>query len=159
LDFLPPLFVFQNHIYVGTHSVFSLMVFFLLVVKGVPQGSVLGPLLFSLFINNLCAMVISMYHVYADDFQTNAGDTVHNFARCVERKNADLRRILTGKTQAMFICRDESRLVHPLPVLRLDGEVIPYSRNVKNLGIIMDERFSWCDQAKVVHRIEQVVAF
>jgi hypothetical protein len=87
------------------------------------------------------------------------GDTVHNFARCVERKNADLRRILTGKTQAMFICRDESRLVHPLPVLRLDGEVIPYSRNVKNLGIIMDERFSWCDQAKVVHRIEQVVAF
>jgi hypothetical protein len=23
---------------------------------------------------------------------------------------------------------------------------------VKNLGIIMDERFSWCDQAKVVRR-------
>jgi hypothetical protein len=37
-------------------------------------------------------------------------------------------------------------------VLSLDEEVIPYSRNVKNLGIIMDERFSWCDQAKVVRR-------
>jgi hypothetical protein len=70
LGFVPPLFVFQNHIYVGAHSVFSLMVFF--------------PLLFSLFINALCAMVTSMYHVYADDFQIHAGDTVDNFARCVE---------------------------------------------------------------------------
>jgi hypothetical protein len=38
-------------------------------------------------------MVISMYYVYADDFQIFAGDTVDNFARCVERLNADLRRI------------------------------------------------------------------
>jgi hypothetical protein len=35
-------------------------------------------------------------------------------------------------------------------VLSLDGDVISYSRNVKNPG--MDERFSWCDQAKVVRR-------
>jgi hypothetical protein len=88
---------------------------------------------------------------------------VDNFPRCVERLNADLRRIqqwslesgLTinaGKTQAMIICRDKSRLVHPLPELSLEGEVIPYSRNVKNQSIIMDERFPWCDQAKVVRR-------
>jgi hypothetical protein len=56
------------------------------------------------------------------------------------------------KSEAMIVCRDRNQLVHPLPVLSLDEEVIPYSRNVKNLGIIMDERFSWCDQAKVVRR-------
>jgi hypothetical protein len=87
-----------------------------------------GQLLFSLFIDDLCAMVTSMYHVYADDFQI------------YERLNADLCRmhqwslengllLNAGKTQAMIICRDKSRLVHPLPVLSLDGEVIPYSRN------------------------------
>jgi hypothetical protein len=47
-----------------------------------------------------------------------------------------------GKTQAMIICRDESRLVHPLPVLSLEGEVIPYSIEKKNLSIIIDEHFS-----------------
>jgi hypothetical protein len=57
---------------------------FLPVDRGVRQGSVLGPLLFSLCINDLCAVVTSMYHVYADDFQIYAGDTVDHFACCVE---------------------------------------------------------------------------
>jgi hypothetical protein len=37
-------------------------------------------------------------------------------------------------------------------VLSLDGDVIPYSRNVKNLGNIMDEICSWCDETKVVYK-------
>jgi hypothetical protein len=80
-----------------------------------------------------------------------------------ERLNADVCRIHrwslknglifnAGKTPALIIWRDESRLAHPLPVLSLDREVILYSRNGKNLGMIMDERFLWCNQAKVVSR-------
>jgi hypothetical protein len=47
-------------------------------------------------------------------------------------------------------CKDHGRLPSPVPSLRLDGCDIPYSSSLKNLGLVIDNRFSWQTQASSV---------
>ena len=50
---------------------------FMKVLSGIPQGSVLGPLLFILFINDLPDCIKSFIKIFADDLKiiANSADT------------------------------------------------------------------------------------
>jgi Reverse transcriptase (RNA-dependent DNA polymerase) len=127
---------------------------FLPVSQGVPQGSILGPLLFSLFINDISnSILFSRYHIYADDVQIYLSGSEENIESVVNQINTDLASISdwstlnSQKTQAMAISRNKPLFIPPVKVC---STVIPYSTKVKNLGVIMNCNLTWEDQISTV---------
>jgi Reverse transcriptase (RNA-dependent DNA polymerase) len=128
---------------------------FLPVTQGVPQGSILGPLLFSLFINDISNTIqFSNYHIYADDVQIYLSGSRESIASTVNQINIDLASISnwstknglclnSQKTQVMAIHRN---LPPVLPPVKIGDTIIPYSTKIKNLGVIMNCNLTWNDQ-------------
>lgn len=124
---------------------------------GVPQGGVLSPLLFAIFINSISHTLSSSYHLYADDLQIYTQTSVGNLNAGIDVINCDLLRILEWskayglkvnpkKTQVIVV--GSSRMISKidwlnLPLISFDGVAIPVSDAVKNLGVLIDKDMSW----------------
>eukprot|EP00662_Eupelagonemidae_sp_cell21_P015808 gene15808-biopygen88115 len=123
---------------------------------GVPQGSVLGPLLFTLYCADISETVKSAtISQYADDVTlVVTADTADAAVEQMNRALAEFEEYATGnrlaaepaKTQLM-VCRSRSRKNDaPIVCQMTHGEyvhVIVPSKTMKILGVTMDERLSW----------------
>ena len=122
------------------------------ITHGVPQGSVLGPLLFILFINDLHKSVkFSQVNHFADD--TNLLLIDKSLKKINKHINHDLALIThwlrsnkislnTSKTE-IIIFRSKRKEIKKLLNFRLNGQKIPISTKVKYLGVILDQHLDW----------------
>lgn len=121
------------------------------ITQGVPQGSILGPVLFSIYISDFPKVLEHCsIHMYADDTQIYHSFYPSECADAIKRINGDLNRLHRVSVQhslninplksitMIFGNKNERLKLVDVLKCRIDNSEICLSDTAKNLGVTMD---------------------
>ena len=133
------------------------------VVSGVPQGSVLGPLLFLLYTSELFSIFENKLIGYADDSTLMAvvpspgvrvavaKSMIHDLSRVCEWCDLWRMKLNASQTKTMIVSR--SRTVHPQsPTLIIGGTVLKESVDLAILSVTFDSKMTFEKHLRSVSR-------
>lgn len=139
-------------------------------VRGTPQGSIMGPICFSLYINDLPLVIQNCIAIlYADDTQLLIGGPPNKLSQMIEKVKTDITSVLTwmdtngmklniGKTQLIVL--GNSHNVSKIGQISMDmnGVTILSQDSIKSLGITIDSKLSWYKHINELSRNYHFVA-
>ena len=130
---------------------------------GVPQGSVLGPLLFSIYINDLPLSIQACCELFADDTTIHSShsdlatttkmlqDSVDNLVEWAKQNHMSLH---PSKTKSMLITTRQKRqnMQTKLPPLFINNHQVEEVDSHKVLGVTIDNNLSWTSHLSVLSK-------
>ena len=121
--------------------------------SGLPLGSVLGPMIFIMYIKPLSAIIDShsiIHHSFAEDLQLQMSATpdriselLHSMQSCIcdvrARATANMLTLNDNKTELMLVISNRTKHLHSLPTsITIGNAQISFKMSVKNLGFTLD---------------------
>lgn len=136
---------------------------------GVPQGSIVGPTLFLVYINHICELKLPMCHIisYADDtallFHEKGWCSVTKVAEnglktVMQHLDASLLTLNTDKTKFLAFSLKNSEVIDNVKVhahkcygaTECDCICLDKVSSLKYLGVILDDRLNWSHHLQVL---------
>ena len=133
------------------------------VMFGIPQGSILGPVLFTLYTQEVGKIIEShglKFHMFADDIQiyhhySGSMSQLSTIKACLHDVKcwAKMNHLKLNDNKTKFINVALKSFKHDLVNIQLFNETIPVELQAKSLGFIFDKRLSLCDQITSVRKV------
>ena len=120
------------------------------VLSGVPQGSILGPLLFILFINDLPDVTDCDMYLYADDAKIMV--PIYNEQDCAKLQQALHAVVSWSKTWGLTFNPSKCRVIsftkarHPVHFdYHMNGSSIDRAQSISDLGVTVTSLLDWSE--------------
>ena len=125
--------------------------------SGVPQFSVLGPILFAMYTKPLTAIIDShsiIHHSFADDLQlqmsahtVRISELLQSMQSCISDIKAwattNMLKLNDNKTELMHVTSKRTNHLHNLPTsITIGNSQNPLLQSVKNLGLTLDRHLT-----------------
>ena len=132
------------------------------IVRGVRQGSILGPLLFWLYINNLPqASILLDPIVFADDTNLfHSGKDIHSLFNAVNNELSNISHWFNSNRLSLNADKTKFTLFHKviqwdsislvLQTLKIKNSFLKLVDHIKFLGVLFDENLTWKNHINLI---------
>ena len=130
------------------------------ITYGVPQGSILGPSLFLLYINDIASVSCALFSIlFADDTTLFcSAKSLHELSTVINNELSNVMKWLNANRLSLNIDKTNFMIFRPkgkneiCPTININGSNIQEVDNAKFLGMIIDNKLNWLEHIRYISR-------